>query len=395
MDFYDVLDQVAALLQKRKRVTYGALKLQFRLDDEQLQVLKEELIEAQRVAADEDGKVLVWVGRDRRMSSVQSLESQTLPFPDLRHEPPDPRPISYTPPHLAERIRAVNVTDGERKTIMALFADLKGSTALIEGLDSGVTCRVFAAQVLWLLGYPEQARQRMQEALTLARELAHPLSIVITLTLSPMVWIRRQEVQLVQEEAEATIALCTELGLGEFWVAEANVWQGWVLAKQGQHEEGIALMRHGMAAFRATGAEIERQYWLALLAEVYAKMGQPEQGRHALAEARAIVDKTGERYWEAELHRLEGELLLQSQVQGPKSKVEEAEEYFQQAIEIAQKQQAKSLELRASMSLARLWQSQDRKAEAHKMLSEVYNWFTEGFDTKDLQEAKALLDALT
>jgi predicted ATPase len=125
-------------------------------------------------------------------------------------------------------------------------------------------------------------------------------------------------------------------------------------------------------------------------------MGQPEQGRHALAEARVIVDKTGERYWEAELHRLEGELTLQqSSVPRLESRVREAEGYFRKAIEIAQKQQAKSLELRASMSLARLWQSQDRKAEAHKMLSEVYNWFTEGFDTKDLQEAKALLDALT
>jgi len=109
-----------------------------------------------------------------------------------------------------------------------------------------------------------------------------------------------------------------------------------------------------------------------------------------------IVDKTGERYWEAELHRLEGELTLQqSSVPRLESRVREAEGYFLKAIEIAQKQQAKSLELRASMSLARLWQSQDRKAEAHKMLSEVYNWFTEGFDTKDLQEAKALLDALT
>ena len=186
-------------------------------------------------------------------------------------------------------------------------------------------------------------------------------------------------------------------------MAQTNVWQGWVLAEQGQQEEGISLMRHGIAAFRAAGAELERHYWLALLGEVYAKMGQPEKGRHALAEARAIVDKTGERYWEAELRRLEGELTLQSQVQGPKpvlslaegSKVEEAEECFQQAIEIARKQQAKSLELRAATSLARLWQRQGKKAEAHQLLAPVYHWFTEGFDTKDLQEAKALLDELS
>jgi predicted ATPase len=148
-----------------------------------------------------------------------------------------------------------------------------------------------------------------------------------------------------------------------------------------------------------------RQYLLALLAEVYVKMGQREKGRHALAEARAIVDKTGERWWEADLHRLEGELTLhQLKMKNAKLTIPEtshhaantpaeaeAEGYFRKAIEIAQKQQAKSLELRASVSLARLWQSQGRKAEAHRMLSEVYNWFTEGFDTKDLLEAKVLL----
>jgi predicted ATPase len=276
------------------------------------------------------------------------------------------------------------------------------SHLFLYGLDAGVTCRVIAALALWLLGYPDQARQRMHEALTLARELAHPLSMVMALTLSPLVWILRREVQLVQEGAEAAIALCTEHGLGEFWVAPVNVWQGWARAEQGQHEEGIALMRHGIAAFRAAGAELNRPDRLALLGEVYVNMGQHEQGRHALAEARAIVDKTGERWWEAELHRLEGELTLQSQVQGPKpvlslvegSKVEEAEECFQRAIEIARKQQAKSLELRAATSLARLWQRQGKKAEARQLLAPVYHWFTEGFDTKDLQEAKALLAEL-
>src|SRR5262249_26125743 len=148
-----------------------------------------------------------------------------------------------------------------------------------------------------------------------ARELAHPLSTIFAFVLSPMVWVQRQEVQLTRERAEAAVALCTEHGLGEFWVAQANVWLGWALAEQGQREEGISRMCHGMAAFRAAGAELQRQYRLALLGAVYAKMGQHEQGRHALAEARAIVDKTGERWWEAELHRLEGELTLQQQRQ--------------------------------------------------------------------------------
>src|SRR5262249_36095066 len=156
---------------------------------------------------------------------------------------------------------------------------------------------------------------------------------------------------------------------GEFWVAHTNVWQGWVLAEQGQQEEGISLMRHGMAAFRTARAELERQYWLALLVEVYAKMGQHEQGRHALAEARAIVDKAGERWWEAELHRLEGELTLQFPPPSLERSFPEAEASFYKALEVARRQEAKSLELRAAMSLARLWQQQGKRREAHQLLA--------------------------
>ena len=127
---------------------------------------------------------------------------------------------------------------------------------------------------------------------------------------------------------------------------------------------------------------------------MYGKAGQAEEGLAALAEALTVVDKSGERFYEAELYRLKGTLTLQSQVQGPKSQVEEAEACFHRAIEIARRQQAKSLELRAAMSLARLWQQQGKKEEARQMLAEIYGWFTEGFDTKDLQEAKALLEEL-
>ena len=142
MIFSEMLIQVREWLQREGRVSYRALKRQFQLDDEYLEDLKAELIDAKRLAADEDGKVLVWVGKGSLESSVQSLESKTLPSPDPRRPTLDPRPISYTPPHLAERIRAEQAaleargaSDGERKTITALFADLKGSTALIEGLD--------------------------------------------------------------------------------------------------------------------------------------------------------------------------------------------------------------------------------------------------------------------
>jgi len=135
-------------------------------------------------------------------------------------------------------------------------------------------------------------------------------------------------------------------------------------------------------------------YYLVLLAEAYGKVGQVEDGLAALAEALTMVDKTVERVYEAELYRLKGELTLQFSIQSLESRVEEAAACFLKAIEIARKQQAKSLELRAVMSLSRLWQRQGRRQEAHALLAEIYNWFTEGFDTKDLQEAKALLDEL-
>ena len=189
-------------------------------------------------------------------------------------------------------------------------------------------------------------------------------------------------------------------------LALGTILRGWALAEQGQGEEGIAQMRQGWPPGGPTGQSMQ-PYFLALLAEAYGKVGQTEEGLTVLAEALAMVDKTGERYYEAELYRLKGELTLQklpgvsSQLPVPKPQPPipdpqaEAEECFLKAIEIARRQQAKSLELRAAMSLSRLWQQQGKQNEAHEMLSEVYNWFTEGFDTKDLQEAKALLAELT
>jgi predicted ATPase len=182
--------------------------------------------------------------------------------------------------------------------------------------------------------------------------------------------------------------------------------RGWALAERGQ-EEGIQQIHQGMAAHRATGVELYRPHHLALLAEAYEKTGQVEEGLRALAEALTVVDKNGERFYEAELYRIKGELTLQQlKIENVKLKITEtphqaanphaeAEECFLKAIAVAQQQQAKSLELRATTGLVRLWQSQGKQREAHHMLSEVYNWFTEGFDTKDLQEAKALLAELS
>jgi predicted ATPase len=175
------------------------------------------------------------------------------------------------------------------------------------------------------------------------------------------------------------------------WPTFGMFLRGWALAQQGAREEGIAQMRQGMAAWRATGAEVDRSYFLALLAEEYSKVDQTEEALSMVAEALSLVHRSGDCYWEAELHRLKGELLWQqsAKFQG------EAEERFQQALAVARRQQAKSLELRAAMSLTHLWQRQGKQAEAYELLAPIYGWFTEGFDTVDLQEAKALLEGLT
>jgi predicted ATPase len=208
----------------------------------------------------------------------------------------------------------------------------------------------------------------------------------------------RREGQAAQERAEAAIRLSTERGFPH-WVAYGTSLRGWALAEQGQEEEGIAQVRWGMAAWQDTGAEIGRTYYIALLAEAYGKAGQAEKGLAALADAAAMVDKTRDRRWEAELYRPKGELLLAQESKSQRAEIEtdsqgEAETCFLKAIEIAQKQQAKSWELRATMSLARLLASQGRRDEARTMLAEIYGWFTEGLDTADLKDAKALLDEL-
>jgi predicted ATPase/DNA-binding winged helix-turn-helix (wHTH) protein len=292
--------------------------------------------------------------------------------------------------------------------------------------DPGVVSRVYIAWALWFLGYPEQALQRSQEALALARDLSHPYSLGIALIMGAILSQYRQEVSAVHERAEEGLMLTSEQEFA-FWLAQATIMDGWALAEQGQREKGIIQMRHGLAAYKAIGAEIVLPYFLALLAEAYGKAGQTEEGLAVLAEALALVQRIEERYYEAELYRLKGQLTLQSQtslgqvsdksqarleqVTTSQSKLQasleaEAEACFWRAIEIARKQQAKSLELRALMSLVRLWQQQatqytsrntqhearTRLDAACKTLSEIYNWFTEGFDTKDLREARALLE---
>ena len=212
------------------------------------------------------------------------------------------------------------------------------------------------------LGYPDQALKKVHEALILAQGLSHPLSLAVALYYAARLHQARRERQEAQERAETLIALSREQEFA-LTLAWGTIYRGWALAEQGQVEEGIAQIRQGLTAYRATGAEMEWPHYLALLAEACGKLGQTEEGLSALTEALAIVHKNGEREYETELYRLKGELTLaQSRVQGLASSVQkEAEECFQKAIEVARKQQAKSLELRAVMSLSRLWQQQGKK----------------------------------
>ena len=224
---------------------------------------------------------------------------------------------------------------------------------------------------------------------TFARELSHPFSLAFALNFAAMLHQFRGEIQAAQEWAEAAVTRSAEQEF-PFWLAPGTVLQGWVLAKREQAEKGIAQIRQGLISYQATGADLYRPYFLALLAEACRKGGKTEEGLSAVAEALNEVQRTGERYYEAELYRLKGTLLLQQS----SDNATEAESCFLQAMMIAQNQQAKSLELRSATSLARLWQQQGKHQEAHDLLAPVYHWFTEGFDTADLQEAKALLDAL-
>jgi len=265
----------------------------------------------------------------------------------------------------------------------------RAHAALYSGHDPGTCCRQQAALGLWLLGYPDQAVASSQAALALAQQLAHPLSLTLALYWAAMLHHLRREAPLTQARAEAAMTIATEQGFPQE-LARATPLRGWAQAASGHGEERRGQIKQGLAAYRATGSTAERPYYLALLAETSAKVGQTAEGLEALAEALATVAQSRVRWWEAELYRLRGELLLQHAVPQPG----EAEACFQQALAVARRQQAKSLELRAAVSLARLWQQQGQRAKAQALLAPIYGWFTEGFDTADLQEAKVLLEEL-
>jgi class 3 adenylate cyclase/predicted ATPase len=263
--------------------------------------------------------------------------------------------------------------------------------AFSSGMEPGVICLSFLASTLWQLGYPEQALRRSHEAVSLAQESSHAFSLGLALNYASLLHVWRREVQFAKERAEAVITLSNDHGFIQV-LSTGMVKRGWALATQGAVAEGIKQLLQGLTTIREIGQELPLSLHLALLAEAYRQGGQVDTALHVLDEALAHLDNTGERFYEAELHRLTGECLLTQT--GKRCKEGEAEERFRQALDVARHQQAKSLELRAALSLGRLWWQQGRRAEAREILVGIYDWFTEGFETPDLQEAKALIEVL-
>jgi len=260
----------------------------------------------------------------------------------------------------------------------------------IYGIDPGVASLSWKSFALWILGYPNLALSTSQKALTLADELSHAYSSAMALAFALFLHQFRGEVHKTQEGAEVVVAFSNEQRF-PYWTARGTVLLGWSLVKQAQGEEGIKKIRHGIDLCLSTSGDLNLPYYFSLMAESHRTLRQIQEGLRVLMEALTLIDKTGERFWEAELIRQKGELLLAQS----KENHSEAESCFQQALGVARRQQAKSLELRAAMSLSRLWQSQGKKEEARSLLLEIYGWFTEGFDTADLKDAKGLLDELS
>ncbi len=263
-----------------------------------------------------------------------------------------------------------------------------------EVVDPWIVSRSYMAWALWLLGFSDKARQHTDWAVAEAERLEHPFSIALALSFSQ--WFHQfcGDVDRTREVAERSLDLSREQHFA-FWIGWCQVMRGWCVAQQNDPAAGIAEIREGYNNWQSTGSRLGNHYFLALLAEACLSGGSIDAGLQALVEGQAFADETGEGYWLPELPRLRGELLLRRDGFQNKATVAEAEACFQSALAIARKQHAKSLELRAAMNLARLWQQFGRISEARELLAPIYAWFTEGFDTRDLMSAKELLTTLS
>jgi len=276
------------------------------------------------------------------------------------------------------------------EAVISLYvSERHGPFAVRHSVDAKSNALSYVGQTLWGLGYPEQAIRRVNESIEFTKALHHPHSLVGAECFLAIVRQLRREPELSQEAVERAISLATEHGF-PLWLGVATIMRGIAMADRGRQDEGIAQIQEGLDAIRATATEIGRGYYLCALADALMRAGRLNDGLSVLAEALAVVNETEGRQPESEIYRLKGELLLKQK----DSNDADAQNCFETAIEIARKQSTKSHELRAATSLSRLLLKQGRRDEARMMLANIYNWFTEGFDTADLKDAKAMLDEL-
>ena len=330
--------------------------------------------------------------------------AERLPYPGLAMRGHWSMESSFT--HLGEFALAIEHFE---KALLLYDPERHLDDAFLYALNPGVAMPCLAAWALWYLGRPDQSLDRIQKALALARELSEPNGLAHALMFAAILHQLRREDGMAQARAEAAIAVSSEHGL-VMYQAIATITRGWALNEQGRTEEAIEQIRQGLAALQATGTELLRPHFLALLGDALREAGQLEEGLRVLEEALETAHRTREGNYRAELYRIKGELLLlqatgrgvsraatggKAVFEAEPASVSQAEACFNQSIEIAQHQKAKSWELRAAMSLARLHQNQGKKKEARCLLAQIYETFTEGFDTMDLREAKALLDDLS
>jgi class 3 adenylate cyclase/predicted ATPase/tRNA A37 threonylcarbamoyladenosine biosynthesis protein TsaE len=273
---------------------------------------------------------------------------------------------------------------------MALYDPAENrSLATRFGQDVGVSILSFRSYALWMLGYPEAALADTREALKDAREIGHVGTLMYALNQTAFTHIFCGNYATANAQLDEVVALADEKG-ALYWKALGIALQGWVLALSGKTSDAVHVIASGITALRSTGATIFVPLHLSHLTRAYAELGQFDDAWRCISEAMTAVETTNERWWEAEVHRVAGEIALKS----PEPDTAKAEACFNQALAVARQQQAKSWELRASMSLARLWRHQGKVQQARELLAPVYGWFTEGFDTRDVKEAKALLEEL-
>jgi adenylate cyclase len=259
----------------------------------------------------------------------------------------------------------------------------------VDALNPGVAVRCFAGWCLWFVGQPDRGLVRIEEAVALARELSEPHGLAHALVFAAVFHQLRREKPMAQQHAEAAMALADEHGL-VFYGAMAQMVHGWVLIGHGNDEHAVEQMRQGMAGWQRTGAQLMRPHFLALLAEAFPPTDRQDQGLSVLDEALALAESTGERMYEAEIHRLRGERLLRG---APECvDVEAAEACFGRSLAVARQQDALSLELRTAMSEARPRGEGASPLPAHRAVLSIYERFEEGFDTADLRDARGLLD---